>query len=382
MSMENKDYYGILGVPKSASQDDIKAAYRKLALKYHPDRNPDNKEAENKFKEAAQAYEVLSDPDKRKRYDQFGAAGVEGMGGMGGGHYGHQDMNMDDIFSAFGDIFGDMFGGQRQGGRKKSGPTAQRGHDLAKEVQITLKDSFLGCKQDLGYQRFVSCTTCKGSGTKPGTKIETCKSCNGQGQMHFTKGFFMYTQPCTSCNGLGYKIASPCSTCNGSSRTREYEKFSVNIPAGIYDGAELRIKDKGDAGVYGGSTGDLFIKVHVMSDKKFKRVGDDLECSIMLTYPQLVLGGQVEIESIDGSKVTIKIPKGCPVNEHIIVPGKGFPHVRGNAKGNLVVITQCIIPKKLSTDAKKALNEYAQTTGSETTEHENSITGFFKRFVS
>jgi molecular chaperone DnaJ len=380
--MENKDYYGILGVTKTASQDEIKAAYRKLALKYHPDRNPDNKEAENKFKEAAQAYEVLSDEQKRKRYDQFGAAGVEGMGGMGGGQYGPHDMNMDDIFSAFGDIFGDMFGGQRQQGRKKSGPTPQRGHDLAKEVHITLKDSFIGSKQEVGYQRFVPCATCKGAGAKPGTKIETCKACNGQGQLHFTKGFFMYTQACDSCKGLGYKIASPCTTCSGASRVREYEKFSVTIPAGIYDGAELRIKDKGDAGVYGGSMGDLFIKVHVMSDKKFKRVGDDLECSIMLTYPQLVLGGQVEIESIDGSKVTIKIPKGCPVNEHIIVPGKGFPQIRGNTKGNLVVITQCIVPKKLSTEAKKALNEYAQATGSETTEHENSITGFFKRFVS
>lgn len=376
--MENKDYYGILGVPKSASQDDIKAAYRKLALKYHPDRNPNNKEAENKFKEAAQAYEVLSDPDKRKRYDQFGSAGFEGMGGQ----YGQHDMNMDDIFSAFGDIFGDMFGGQQQRqGRKKGGPTPQRGHDLAKEVQITLKDSFIGSKVEVSYQRFVPCETCKGAGAQPGTKIETCKSCNGQGQVHFTKGFFMYTQPCTSCHGLGYKIAAPCSTCSGVSRVRSYEKFSVNIPAGVYDGAELRIKDKGDAGVYGGTSGDLFIKVHVMPDKKFKRVGDDLECSVMLTYPQLVLGGQMEIESIDGSKVTIKIPKGCPVNEQIIVPGKGFPQVRGNAKGNLVVVTQCIIPKKLSTDAKKALNEYAQATGSESTEHESSITGFFKRFV-
>jgi molecular chaperone DnaJ len=382
MTMENKDYYGILGVGKTANADEIKAAYRKLALKYHPDRNPDNKEAENKFKEAAQAYEVLSDPEKRKRYDQFGAAGVEGMGGTGG-HYGHHDMNMDDIFSAFGDIFGDMFSGQQnRQGRKKSGPTPQRGHDLAKEVQITLKDSFLGCKQEVGYQRFVSCKTCNGLGSKPGTKIESCKACNGQGQMHFTKGFFMYTQTCSSCNGQGYKIAAPCTSCNGVSRIREYEKFSVNIPAGVYDGAELRIKDKGDAGVYGGGAGDLFIKVHVMPDKKFKRIGDDLECSIMLTYPQLVLGGQIEIESIDESKVTIKIPKGCPVNERIIVPGKGFTHVRGNAKGNLVVVTQCMIPKKLSSEAKKALNDYAQATGNEISEHESSISGFFKRFVS
>lgn len=377
--MEKRDYYSVLGLSKSASHDEVKAAYRSLALKYHPDRNPNNKEAENKFKEAAQAYEILSDTEKRQRNDQFGHAGVDGMNQ---GSNPHHSMNMDDIFGAFGDIFGDMFGGQGPQKNRKVGPTAKRGHDLAKEVSITLKDAFLGCQQEISYTRFSPCEPCKGLGSKPGTKIDQCKSCNGQGQMHFSKGFFMYSQPCTSCRGEGYKIASPCSSCSGQSRAQEYTKFSVNVPSGIYEGAELRIKDKGDAGVFGGISGDLFIKVRVMPDKQFKRVGDDLECSIMLTYPQLVLGGSIEIESIDGTKFTLKIPKGCAVGEQIIVPGKGFPNVRGTVRGNLVAITKCYIPKKLSAEAKKALTDYAQTSGADqTSESDGSITGFFKRFV-
>jgi molecular chaperone DnaJ len=380
--MENKDFYKVLGVPKTATNDEIKAAYRKLALKYHPDRNPDNKEAENKFKEAAQAYEVLSDSDKRKRYDQFGAAGVHGMGQQGGGGM-HHEMNMDDIFSAFGDIFGDIFGAShQQRGRRSQGPTPKRGHDLYKEISITLKDSFIGIKQDISFNRFATCSTCKGNGCKPGSKVETCKACSGMGQLNFSKGFFMYSQTCDSCRGEGFKIGSPCSSCSGQCRVQEYDKFSVSIPSGVFNGAELRIKDKGDAGIFGGPTGDLFIKVAVMPDKKFKRIGDDLECTVMLTYPQLVLGGQVEIESIDGSKHTIKIPKGCPIGEQIIVPGKGFHNVRGNVRGNLVIITQCYVPKKLSTEAKKALTDYAQAAGNETAENERTISGFFKRFLN
>lgn len=374
--MEKRDYYSILGIPRTASNDEIKAAYRKLALKYHPDRNPDNKEAENKFKEAAQAYEVLSDQGKRTQYDQFGHANPN-AGFDGGGNSQYQNMNMDDIFSAFGDIFGDVFGGNQQRGRKKGVPTPKRGHDLGKEVLISLKDAYTGSKHDLSYHRFAQCATCNGSGSKAGSKVESCKSCNGMGQQHFSKGFFMYSQTCSACGGEGYKISSPCTACSGQCRIKEYAKFSVNIPSGVYDGAELRIKDKGDAGVHSGPTGDLFIKVQVMEDKNFRRVEDDLECIITLTYPQLVLGGQVELESIDGAKHTIKIPKGCAVGERIIVAGKGFQKLRSAAKGNLVVITQCHIPKKLSNEAKKSLNDYAQAL----TETSDGITGFFKRFV-
>ncbi len=372
----NRDYYEILGVSKNATQEEIKAAYRKLALKYHPDRNPNNKEAEEKFKEAAAAYEVLSDTDKRKRYDQFGHAGVEGNMGMG-----KQDMNMEDIFEHFGDIFGDIFGmGQRQT-RRKTGPTPKRGHDLSQELQITLKEAYTGTKKEVGIYQFVACEVCGGKGMEKGTSAQTCSRCSGTGQIQFKQGFFMYAQPCDVCNGEGFTIPSPCKACKGQSRIQKFDKFTVNIPKGIFDGAELRISGKGDAGVYGGQSGDLFIHVTVLPDKTFSRVDDDLVCTIMLTYPQLVLGSQIDIENIDGTKETIKIPKGCPVGEKIIVAGKGFQRLRSKSYGNLVVITNCHIPKKLSTEAKRLLTDYSEQIGTSTDNHEGSIRSFFKKFL-
>ncbi len=382
MNTANRDYYAILGVPSTASEADIKAAYRKLALKYHPDRNPNNKEAEDKFKEAAQAYEILSDAKKRKQYDQFGQAGVDGMGaGAGGGHHG---MDMDDIFNNFGDIFGDIFRGESS--RKKrtstSGPMAARGHDLHKEMAITLKESFLGVKKEMAYYHFFPCQDCNQKGVKKGTSVAVCNECQGSGQLTYRQGFFVYAQTCAACGGHGYTIPSPCATCSGQSRVQKYDKFTINIPSGVYDGAELRISGKGDAGVYGGSAGDLFIKVVVMPDKTFKRVGDDLVCSLMVTYPQLVFGAQVEIESIDGSKQTIKVKKGCPVGEKIMITGKGFPKVRGNSRGNLMVITKCHIPIDLDEKAKDALHNYAEALGQSTEDKsDGSIVGFFKKFL-
>lgn len=375
---QKKDYYDILDVPKGASADQIKAAYRKMALKYHPDRNPDNKAAEEKFKEAAEAYEVLSDTSKRQKYDQYGHAGTDNY--SGGGHGGHGDMNMDDIFNNFGDIFSTMFGGQAQQ-RRKSGPVASRGHDLFKEETITLKEAFLGTKVEISYHRYQSCDTCSGKGMQEGTTFKTCSTCKGAGQVNFQQGFFMYTQACSPCQGRGYTIPSPCKTCKGQSRTQKYEKFSVSVPQGIFDGVELRIPGKGDDGVYGGKPGDLLLKIQVAPDKKFKRVQDDLECSVLLTYPQLVLGCQIDLESIDGSTISIKIPKGCPVGERIIVPGKGFKKLRDNNFGNLVVTTQCHIPKKLNTDAKEALTKYSSAVGTTADAQEGYIAGFFKKFL-
>jgi len=375
--MSKRDFYTILGVAKTASADEIKAAYRKLALQYHPDRNPGNKEAEDKFKEAAEAYEVLSDAEKRKRYDQFGHAGVNGAGGMGGSG---QGMNMEDIFEHFGDIFGDIFSESRRA-RKKSGPEPRKGHDLQKDVHITLKESYLGTKQEIATYRFEVCETCKGKGTKAGTKPVPCTQCKGTGQLHYSQGFFMYSQPCTKCNGQGYTIPSPCPDCQGQSRKQIYDKFTITIPAGIFDGAELRIAGKGDAGVYGGQTGDLYLRVAVSPDKRFSREGDDLVCTILLTYPQLVLGSQIEIENIDGAKETIKISKGCSVGEKIMVAGKGFVKLRGNGRGNLIIITNCDIPKKLTPEAKEALVEYSHIIGTAVPEQSGGIAGFFKKFL-
>jgi molecular chaperone DnaJ len=377
--MNKSDYYKVLGVERSATTEEIKAAYRKLAMKYHPDRNPGNKGAEEKFKEATEAYEVLGDTQKRTQYDQFGHDGMNNS--MGGSAGGPNSMNMEDIFENFGDIFGSMFGGGGAKNRRKKGPQPQAGLSLTKEIEITLKEAFLGTKKEIAYYHFFSCDTCLGTGSKPGTTPQTCSTCRGSGEMHFQQGFFMYSQPCSACSGNGFINPSPCAGCNGQSRIQKYDKFTVNIPRGIYDGAELRVSEKADAGIYGGPAGDLFLRIHVKEDKNFKRDGDDLICIVMLTYPQLTLGCQIDIESIDETKHAVKIPKGCPVGEHIVLSGEGFYKLRGKTRGNLVIITQCFIPQKLSAEAKKKLQEYSELIGTQTNNSEGTISSFFKKFL-
>jgi len=372
--MNKRDYYEILGVAKDASADEIKKNYRKLALKYHPDRNPDNKDAENKFKEATEAYEVLSDNEKRARYDKFGHKGMQGGSDF------HQYSNMDDIFENFGDIFESLFGAQG-GKRKKSGPTPQRGHDLAQKIDISLKEAYLGAKKELKVYHFVNCETCKGTGSKDNAKPTPCATCGGTGAVYYRQGFFTYSQACTACSGQGFKITSPCSTCRGQTRVQKHEKLMVSIPAGIFDSAELRLAGKGDAGVFNGEAGDLYVNVHVEQDSKFYRREDELVTHLNLTYPQLVLGCQVEFENIDGTKETIKVPKGCPVGKEIRIIDKGFPRLRTRGRGDLVVITQCDIPTKLNEETKKALLDYSEKLGNESQNSSGGISGFFKKFL-
>lgn len=385
--MSKKNYYDILGVSKTASLDEIKKSYRKLAMKYHPDRNPDNKEAEELFKEAAEAYEVLSDQEKRAKYDKFGHDGYQNMN-YGGGNTHH--MNMDDIFKNFGDIFGggidlgDIFGGGFGGGsakRKKTGPVAQRGHDVIHDITITLQEAYLGTKKEVGYYHAFACKDCSHQGYKNKTDLETCSDCKGMGQVRYQQGFFSVAQACYKCQGQGFIIKNPCSTCKGQSRKQEFERFSINIPAGIFDGAELRVAGKGDAGLYGGPSGDLYVKVRVTPNKKFTREGDNLVCTLMLTYPQLVFGCQMEIENIDQTKISVKIPKGCPVGEKIIIPGKGFTKLKGKETGNLIVITQCYIPKKSTAEQKAALETYSEKLGSIPDETDGFISSIFKKFL-
>ncbi len=379
--MEQKDFYSTLGVARDASQDDIKKAYRKLAMKYHPDRNPDNKEAEAKFKELSQAYEVLSSDQKRRQYDQFGTTDQNQGSSAGGGSHGFHgsDVNMDDILKGFGDIFGDMFG--QRSAKHRSGPEAKQGHDLRHSIEITLKEAFIGTKRDVAYYHFAPCQTCGATGCAKGTKPTSCAQCKGTGQVHYQQGFYMYAQHCSACRGLGYQIASPCGSCGGQSRTQVYDKFTVSIPRGIFDHAELKVSGKGDAGVYGGPSGDLLLQVTIAPEKAFSRVDDDLVCTLSLTYPQLVFGCQLDVESIDGSRHTVKIPKGCPVGERIILKGEGFYKLRGNSRGNLVIVTQCHIPTKLDATAKEALNAYSDVIGTETKAPEGSISSFFKKFL-
>lgn len=371
--MNKRDYYEILGVSRTSTPDEIKKAYRKLALQYHPDKNPDNKEAEEKFKEAAEAYEVLSDEKKRAKYNQYGHAGMQG------GTDFHQHADMGDIFESFGDIFGDLFGG---GGRKRrsnqSGPTPQRGHDLSQAIEITLKESYTGEKKEIKIYHYVACSDCKASGCAPGTQASSCQPCRGSGQLHYQQGFFTYSQTCSTCHGQGFSISSPCGQCRGQSRLQKHEKLTITVPAGIYNAAELRLTGKGDAGVFGGSAGDLYLVVNVKSEDHFFRRNDDLVYNLMLTYPQLVLGCQVEIENIDGTKIAVKVPKGCAVGHEIIVPGKGFPQLRGKIRSNLIIQTQCHIPTKIDAETKAALLNYSEKLEKS---NEGGFSNFFKKFL-
>jgi len=377
--MSKRDYYETLEVSRDASTSELKKAFKKKAMKFHPDRNPDNPQAAEKFKEAAEAYEVLSDQQKRAQYDQFGHAGYQNM--HGGAHH----MNMDDIFKNFGDIFGgfdfgDIFGqGQR---RKKSGPTPQKGHDLVQEFSISLKEAYLGTTKEISYYHAFACSECNHQGYKNKADVVVCSTCKGSGQVRFQQGFFAISQACSTCQGQGYSIKNPCTFCKGQSRKQEFERIEVKIPKGIFDGAELRMTGKGDAGVFGGPSGDLFIKIRVIPDKTFKRVDNDLVCNLILTYPQLVLGSQVEIEHIDGTKLTIKVPKGCPVGEKLIIPGKGFEKIRGYGTGNLVIITQCHIPKKLTGEQKGLLQQYSDKLGTNVSDDKDGfISSLFKKFL-
>ena len=273
-----------------------------------------------------------------------------------------------------------MFGGGAKNRRKKV-PQPQAGLSLTKEIEISLKEAFLGTKKEIAYYHFFSCDLCHGNGMQPGTSAQTCTTCNGSGEVHFKQGFFMYAQACSACSGRGFIIPAPCSACNGQSRIQKFDKFTVTIPQGIFNNAELRVNGKADAGIYGGPAGDLFLHIKVKEDPQFTRDENNLISHVMLTYPQLTLGCQVDIESIDGTKHSIKIPKGCPVGEKIVIAGQGFHQLRGKKQGDLIVITQCYIPKKLSAEAKKALSDYSDITGNQTSDGHGYITSFFKKFL-
>lgn len=368
---KKRDYYEILGVTKTASEADIKKAYRKLAMQHHPDRNPNDKKAEALFKEATEAYEILGDKDKRARYDQYGHEAMHA-----GSDY-HSYGNANDIFSHFGDIFGNIFNQHAGRQHKRTGPVPAQGHDLAYEVTISLKESFVGCKKEIKVYHYISCAACTHTGSKPGKSATSCTSCHGTGSTTVQQGFFAFSQPCRACSGNGFIITDPCATCRGQSRVQQYETLTVTIPAGIYRGADLRVVHKGDAGTFGGPAGHLYVKINITADTLFQRRDNDLVCQLTLTYAQLVLGAQLEVESIDGTRHTVKIPKGCPVGHEIMVIGKGFHKLQGSGAGNLIFIAQCAIPKKLSTEAKEALLAYDKAV-----EHESSgITGFFKKFL-
>ncbi|MCP5230746.1 MAG: molecular chaperone DnaJ [Zoogloeaceae bacterium] len=322
--MSQRDYYEVLGVQRNASEADLKKAYRRLAMKYHPDRNPDDEEAEHKFKEAKEAYEVLSDAQKRAAYDQFGHAGVQGgMGGGGGAGF-------SDIF---GDVFGDIFGGGR--GRGGGGPRVQRGADLRYTLDMTLEDAVAGKEVEIKVPTMVNCQTCDGSGAKPGTKPKTCTTCGGVGQVRMQQGFFSIQQTCPACHGAGVVIEEPCPDCHGAGKVRETRTLSVKVPPGVDTGDRIRLAGEGEAGEHGGPPGDLYVQIRVKDHPIFTRDGANIYCEVPISVVTAALGGEMEVPTL-GGRVKLRIPKETQTGKLFRLGGKGVKPVRGGAQGDLL----------------------------------------------
>jgi molecular chaperone DnaJ len=354
--VSKRDYYEILGVERQASDQQIKSAYRKLALKYHPDRNPGDKEAEERFKEAAEAYAVLADAQKRSMYDRFGHAGVSSAAGGAGGFDPTIFADFSDIFAGLGDVFGfgDIFGGRR----RRGGP--QRGADLRYDLEITFEESATGAETTIQIPREEACETCKGNGAAPGTSPETCNQCRGTGQLRYQQGFLTVARPCPNCRGTGKTIAKPCTTCRGAGRIGRERKLTVKIPAGIATGQRLRLYGEGEHGSAGGPPGDLYVVVHVQEHPFFHREGDDLYCELPMTFPTLALGGTVHVPTLDGHE-ELHIPGGTQPGARFRIRQKGMPNVSGRGQGDLHVIARVSVPKKLTRDQKHLLEELART---------------------
>ena len=345
--MSKRDYYEILDVSRTATDQEIKSAYRKLALKYHPDRNPGDKKAEDKFKEAAEAYAILSDADKRARYDRFGHAGVGGAHGFDPSQF----TGFEDIFSGLGDIFG--FGGGR-----RSGP--QRGADLRYDLEIKFEQAAKGTETTIQIPRHETCDTCHGSGAAAGTTPTTCPQCRGTGQLRYQQGFFTVARTCGQCRGAGKVIAKPCATCRGQGTIEKMRKLTVKIPAGIATGQRIRSAGDGEAGTQGGPPGDLYIVIFVREHEFFQRDGNDLHVTLPLAFTTLALGGEVKVPGLDGDEA-LKIPESTQTGTMFRLRSKGMPDVSGRGRGDLLVTVQAVTPKKLTRDQRKLLEELAAT---------------------
>ena len=373
--MSKRDYYEVLGVERGASEAELKKAYRRLAMKFHPDRNPDDKDAEEKFKEVNEAYEVLSDAEKRAAYDQYGHAGVDpqmGGGGFGGGFSGG---NFGDIF---GDVFGDIFGGGRS---QRGGP--QRGSDLRYTMDLTLEEAVRGTTQKITIPTAVECKTCHGSGAKKGTSPVTCTTCNGVGQVRMQQGFFAVQQECPRCHGSGKMITDPCGSCHGQGRVEETKTLSVKIPAGVDTGDRIRLSGEGDLGVKGGPAGDLYVVVNVLPHDIFERDGADLYCEVPINIADAALGGELEVPTLDG-RVKLKIPEGTQTGKMFRLRGKGVKPVRGHAVGDLMCRVVVETPVKLDKRQREMLEEFRTSLQGDAS-HSPKASGFFegvKRFFN
>ncbi|QTQ11202.1 molecular chaperone DnaJ [Treponema parvum] len=368
--MAKRDYYEVLGVEKGASKDDIKKGYRKLAVKYHPDRNPGNKEAEEKFREATEAYEILSDDQKRPLYDQYGFAGVEGMN-QGGTGYSHAFHDFSDLFGGMGggfsDIFENIFGGGFGGSSKRtSSSDPAQGSSLRYDLDLGFKDAVYGTKIEIKFQHNEICESCHGTGCSAGSSKKTCTSCGGEGQIRRSAGFFAVQQTCPTCNGSGTIIENPCPLCHGSGVQVKSKKMTLSIPAGVDDGKRITIPHQGDAGANGGLSGDLIVFLHVARHPYFERDGQDLYCAVPVTMVQAAIGATINITSLDEKKIEIKIPAGTPHGKVLRVKGEGVPFTGSTRKGDLYVKIMVQIPQRMSSQQRALLEEYLKMEGATT----------------
>lgn len=361
-----KDYYELLGVTRSSSPDDIKKAYRTMAKKYHPDTNPNNKEAEEKFKEVNEAYEVLSDPQKKAAYDQFGHAGVGagGPGGFGGGGFRPQDFgNAADFEDIFGDVFSNFFGGTQAG---RSRHQAQEGEDLRYDLNLTFEQAAFGTSQDIKIRKLSTCEACHGSGAKPGSGRVVCPTCKGTGQIRSSQGFFTIARTCTRCGGQGEMPGTPCPTCHGHGRVEKERTITVKVPAGVDEGSRLRIRGEGEAGLNGGPAGDLYVFLHVEAHDFFERDGADLHCQVPISFVQAALGAEVEVPTLEGP-VKMKVPAGTQSGKVFRLREKGLKTPQTSQTGDLLVTVNVETPSDLNAKQKKLLEEFETLSTEENT---------------
>jgi molecular chaperone DnaJ len=360
---QEKDFYEILGVSRNASMEEIKKAYRKLAIQYHPDKNPGNKESEEKFKEISLAYEILCDEQKRAAYDQFGYAGVSGAGAGGGGFGGFGGIDIEEALRMFmgefgsGSIFDDFFGGFT--GKKRRGSTGQPGADLRYDLQLTLKEACYGAKKEINITKPTKCPECGGGGAKQGTGRVTCPECGGRGNIRVTQGFFSISRTCSRCQGQGAIIKNPCPGCRGQGRVSKAKKIVITIPGGVETGSRLKMSDEGEDGYQGGPSGDLYIFIRVQEHDFFQRMEDDLVCEVTVPFPLAVKGGDVEIPALDGEKIVIKIPEGTQGGKVMRVKGRGVKRLQESGQGDLLVKVSVEVPVSLNSLQKENLQRFS-----------------------
>lgn len=359
MAGAKRDYYEILGVSRSATPEELKKSYRKLAIQFHPDKNPGNKEAEAKFKELAEAYEVLSSAQKKQAYDQFGHAGV-GQGGAGFGGAPGFDFGGGGFGDIFGDIFGEVFGQGGRGGR--AGVRATRGSDLRYNMKVSFEEAAFGCEKPIQLPKESNCKTCSGTGAKPGSSVETCKTCSGAGEIRFQQGFFTLSKTCPDCNGQGSVIKNKCSDCHGAGHKVENVRLQVKVPAGINVGQKLKLRNEGEPGTNGGPSGDLYVVIDIAQHPFFERDAEDVYCEVPISFTQAALGGEIETPTLEGS-VKIKIPAGTQSQKKFRLKNKGIASLNGRTRGDQYVMVNVEVPSKLSDEQRQLLERFAEISG-------------------